>query len=119
MADLSSPVRHRLEILERTIYALQAQQRLLEYRVQVMEENQTLRQNVSLKPPQATAAGGAYALSQPYTQTLTPRVSKHRHNCVTHNLTIRRRPRVTNLTSLSFKPLPKRRIPGLGSTPER
>lgn len=79
MADPNSPIRHRLEILERTIYALQAQQRLLEYRVQYMEqENQTLGQNVSSKPPQATAAGGAYALSQPYTQTLTPRVSKHR-----------------------------------------
>lgn len=77
MADLNSPVRHRLEILERTIYALQAQQRLLEYRVQYMEqENQALRQNVSSKTPQATGAGGAHAIFQPYTQTLTPRVSK-------------------------------------------
>jgi hypothetical protein len=89
MADVNSPVRHRLELLERTIHALQAQQRLLEYRVQyIEEENQTLLQNVSAKLPQATGAGG-HNLFQPYTQILTPKVSKHGYQycCVTLNLT--------------------------------
>lgn len=78
MADIKSPLRHRLELLERTIYAVQAQQRLLEYRVQYMEqENQTLRQSVSSNTPQASGASDGHALFQPYMQTPTPRVSKH------------------------------------------
>jgi hypothetical protein len=78
MTDPNSPVRHRLELLERTIYALQAQQRLLEYRVQYIEqENQSLRRTVSSTQPQATGAGGGRSLSQPYVQTPTPKVSKH------------------------------------------
>lgn len=78
MAELNSPDRHRLELLERTTYAIQAQQRLLEYRVQHLEqENQNLRRVVSSNTPQATAVSGGRALLQPYMQTPTPRVSKH------------------------------------------
>lgn len=40
--------KHRLELLERTVYALQAQHRLLEYRIQYMErENKNLLQKAT------------------------------------------------------------------------
>lgn len=117
MADLNSPARHRLELLERTIYALQAQQRLVEYRVQYLEqENQTLRQNMSPKSPQATGASGGRALFQP---TPTPRVSKHNSKRVALNLTSHRRSPVTNLTFLSFRTLQKSQLPESRSMPER
>lgn len=88
MTDPNSPVRHRLELLERTIYALQAQQRLLEYRVQYIEqENQSLRRTVSSTQPQATGAGGGRSLSQPYMQTPTPKVSTTVKVSVNLNLT--------------------------------
>ncbi|KAE8552616.1 hypothetical protein EYB25_003995 [Talaromyces marneffei] len=78
MADPNSPVRHRLELLERTIYSLQAQQRLLEYRVQhIEEEHQNLHQTASSILPQA-----GRSLFQPSTQTLTPKASSGRNSYI-------------------------------------
>jgi hypothetical protein len=51
LQTMEDPItKHRLELLERTVYALQAQHRLLDYRIQYMEgENKALRLKASQK----------------------------------------------------------------------
>ncbi|EED18708.1 conserved hypothetical protein [Talaromyces stipitatus ATCC 10500] len=64
MVESISPIKHRLELLERTLYAVQAQHRLLEYRVQYIEdENQTLRQALASSLQQGNGPGNGKASS--------------------------------------------------------
>lgn len=76
MEELNSPVKHRLELLERTVYALQAQQRLLEYRVQYAEdENQILRRHVTSKITEIDGSDIKKTSTQPSIRTVAPNVS--------------------------------------------
>lgn len=72
MATLDSPVRHRLELLERTVYAIQAQQRVLEYRMQYLEENNALRGSVATEEAQLEVSNTENSSLPPLVQTPTP-----------------------------------------------
>lgn len=73
-------MKHRLELLERTVYALQAQQRLLEYRVQYAEdENQALRQHVASQITEIDGSAIKNIPTQPCVQTLAPKVRAKFH----------------------------------------
>ncbi|KAH8703429.1 hypothetical protein BGW36DRAFT_422992 [Talaromyces proteolyticus] len=90
MATVETNVKHRLELLERTVYALQAQHRLLEYRIQYIED-----ENRSV-PGKTASTVAQFSIFEPVTTTMAPSSS-----IVTPQPTTRPKNYFSGLTSLA------------------